>query len=90
MKRQLENGKQKLNSINSNMRPELRKELQRLKNISTPQSRDIDLIFSLYKNFIDKDVMIYTTGCNCSNSIETFYKKLMDWYDTQPPEDETT
>lgn len=45
------------------------KELERLSSITTPQKNDIDLIFSLYKNFVDSNVAFYTTGCNCQNSI---------------------
>jgi hypothetical protein len=56
------------------------KELERLSSITTPQQRDIDLIFSLYKNFVDENTPFYTTGCNCQNSIQNIHKKLINWY----------
>lgn len=60
--------------------PVIRNEFERLKNISNPQKSDQDLIFSLYKNFVNSDAQFYTTGCNCQNSIQNVYNELMNWY----------
>lgn len=57
------------------------KELERLSSITTPQQKDIDMIFSLYKNFVDKNTPFYTTGCNCQNSIQNIHKGLIKWYE---------
>jgi len=59
----------------------IRNEFERLKNISTPQKTDQNLIFSLYKNFVNPDASFYTTGCNCQNSIQNVYRELMAWYE---------
>jgi hypothetical protein len=62
------------------MNPKIEKEFERLMYIGTPQPRDIELIFTLYKEYVDPNAPFYTTGCNCQNSIESYYGKLMDWY----------
>lgn len=62
------------------MNPKIEKEFERLMYIGTPQPRDIELIFTLYKEYVDPNAPFYTTGCNCQNSIEHYYGKLMDWY----------
>jgi hypothetical protein len=59
----------------------MRKEFERLKNVLTPQKNDLDLIFSLYKGFVNPNASFYTTGCNCQNSIENVYRELMAWYE---------
>lgn len=62
----------------------IRKELDRLKNTSNPQKTDYDLIFSLYKQFVNQDAAFYTTGCSCQNAIQNVYRDLMYWYSNQP------
>lgn len=57
------------------------KELERLKNVNTPQPRDKDIVFSLYKSYVNKDALLYTENCSCESSIENIYKSLMTFYD---------
>lgn len=66
-----------------NINKSIEKELDRLAGIKVPQSKDIDLVFSLYKTFVDSEAPFYTTGCSCKNSIENYYKKLMSWWSEQ-------
>lgn len=51
-----------------------------LENIANPSQEQMDLIFQLYKKYVNPFEDSYRTGCNCQNSIENIYFKLMNHY----------
>jgi hypothetical protein len=41
-------------------------------------SKELSRIFDLYKKYIDKDIVNYSTGCDCnSNYIKNLYNSLI-------------
>lgn len=65
-----------MEQINDN----LKRELGILESKESLNTGDYEMIFSLYKHFIDANAPFYTTGCSCKNSIDRYYKDLMKWY----------
>lgn len=55
-------------------------EILRLQSIEEPTKNDMDLTFLLAKKYVRPELVSYTTGCSCSNSITKLYQSLMDWY----------
>lgn len=58
----------------------LRRELDILEYKGIAHQNDYDMVFSLYKHFIDAAAPFYTSGCSCKNSIEKYYKTLITWW----------
>jgi hypothetical protein len=58
----------------------LKRELDILEYKATAHATDYDMIFSLYKYFINSDAAFYTSGCSCRNSIEKYYNELITWW----------
>jgi hypothetical protein len=42
--------------------------------------QDMDLIFELYKRFINPNLKIYNVGCKCHNNITHLQQKLIEYY----------
>ena len=65
------------------MNENVRKEFERLKSLTTPQTKDKEMIFSLYKTYVNSNAQFYVENCGCQNAIENIYKELMNWYNGQ-------
>jgi hypothetical protein len=55
-------------------------DILRLQSIEEPTKADMDLTFLLTKKYVRPELVSYTTGCSCSNSITKLYQSLMEWY----------
>ena len=51
-----------------------------LRRVSSPTGEQMDLIFNLYKKYVNPAIRSYTTGCSCHNDISTIYWSLMEWF----------
>ncbi len=45
-----------------------------------PSQEDMEMIFNLYRKYIDSSITEFKTGCNCQNSIEKIFYGLINWY----------
>lgn len=41
---------------------------------------DAEIIFQLYKKYVNPSALIYTTNCNCSTDIRNHFYKLIEWF----------
>ncbi len=57
-------------------------EFLRIAKIVRPTNADIDSIYQLYKRYVDPTARQPTlSGCStCGNSIVSYWRKLMEWY----------
>jgi hypothetical protein len=43
-------------------------------------SGDAEIIFQLYKKYVNPSATVYTTNCGCSTDIRNHFYKLLEWY----------
>ena len=55
-------------------------EIVRLQRVVTATRGDCDIIYNLYKKYINNNALMYQTNCNCNTSISRYYQTLLDWY----------
>lgn len=57
-----------------------KQQLIALRRVTSPTGDQMDLIFKLYKKYINPAISHYVTGCSCHNDIATIYWDLLDWF----------
>jgi hypothetical protein len=76
----VETTKQEETIIESKFTEEERTQLDSVLKMVKMNKQDMDLIFELYKRFINPKLKIYNVGCKCHNNITHLQQKLIEYY----------
>jgi len=55
-------------------------QMQRLWKVVKVSHEDMELIYGLYKKYINPNAARYATNCNCHTSISNYWRTLLDWF----------
>lgn len=58
--------------------------IKSLEDIADPSEEQMNLIFLMYKKYVNPNIYTYTTGCTCENNIKNLYRDLMSWAKNNP------
>lgn len=51
-----------------------------LSKITTANDKDLNLIFSLYRKYINNNIKSFNKNCGCNNDIYKLYNSLIELY----------
>lgn len=57
-----------------------RDQILRLHKVDYLSTDDMDIIFSLYKKYLNPGATKYTVNCNCEIGIANIWIKVREWY----------
>ncbi len=55
-------------------------QIQRLWKVVRVDNAEMEMIYNLYKKYINPNAARYAVNCNCHTSISNYWRTLLDWF----------